>query len=178
MGKVLVELEMVDLDLRSKPSHPLLGSGSVHASLISGGKELSTYPDRCLLSIERRTLPGETSRQVEGEIQAIIDKIQKSDPSFRAVVHRGLDREPLETSEDTAIVKSIQAAARKVMNRSLPIAGVQFWTDAALLSAAGIPSVLLGPSGSGAHADEEWVDLASVGICFELYLATAREFCQ
>ncbi len=178
MGKVLVELEKLDLALRSKPSHPLLGSGSIHASLINGGKELSTYPDRCLLSVERRTLPGETPRQVEGEIQAIIDKLQESDPSFRAVVRRGLDRESLETSEDAAIVKAIQAAAGKVMKRPLPIAGVQFWTDAALLSAAGIPSILLGPSGSGAHADEEWVDLASVRTCSELYLETAKVFCQ
>ena len=178
MGKVLVELEKLDLTLRSKFSHPLLGSGSIHASLINGGKELSTYPDRCILSVERRTLPGETTVQFEREMQAIIDTIQKSDTSFRAVVRRGLERAPLETSEDAGIVKAVQAAAGKVMKRPLPIAGVQFWTDAALLSAAGIPSVLLGPSGSGAHADEEWVDLVSVRTCSELYLATAREFCQ
>jgi acetylornithine deacetylase len=178
MGKVLVELEKLDLTLRSKFSHPLLGSGSIHASLINGGKELSTYPDRCILSVERRTLPGETTVQIEREMQAIIDTIQKSDTSFRAVVRRGLERAPLETSEESRIVKAVQAAAGKVMKRPLPIAGVQFWTDAALLSAAGIPSVLLGPSGRGAHADEEWVDLASVRKCSELYLATAREFCQ
>jgi acetylornithine deacetylase len=111
-------------------------------------------------------------------MQAIIDTIQKSDTSFRAVVRRGLERALLETSEESRIVKAVQAAAGKVMKRPLPIAGVQFWTDAALLSAAGIPSVLLGPSGRGAHADEEWVDLASVRKCSELYLATAREFCQ
>ncbi len=62
MGKVLAELEKLDLALRSNPSHPLLGSGSIHASLINGGKEPSTYPDQCMLSIERRTLPGETRR--------------------------------------------------------------------------------------------------------------------
>ncbi len=74
-------------------------------------------------------------------------------------------------------MKAVQAAAGKVVKHPLKIVGVQFWTDAALLSAAGIPSVLLGPSGSGAHADEEWVDLASVQTCADLYLATAREFC-
>ena len=177
MGKVLVELEKLDRNLRTNPSHALLGSGSVHASLISGGKEPSTYPDRCVLSIERRTLPGETPGQVEGEIQGIFETIQSTDASFRGVIRRGLDRSPLETPEDAGIVKAVQAAAGKVMKYPLKIAGVQFWTDAALLSAAGIPSVLLGPSGSGAHADEEWVDLASVRTCAELYLATAREFC-
>jgi acetylornithine deacetylase len=177
MGKVLVELEKLDLILRSNSSHPLLGSGSVHASLINGGKEPSTYPDRCVLSIERRTLPGEIPGQIEGEIQGIFEKIQGTDASFRAAIRRGLDRSPLETPEGAGIVKAVQAAAGKVLGYPIKIAGVQFWTDAALLSAAGIPSVLLGPSGSGAHGDEEWVDLASVRTCAELYLATAKEFC-
>jgi acetylornithine deacetylase len=177
MGKVLVELENLDLNLRSNPTHPLLGSGSVHASLINGGKEPSTYPDRCVLSIERRTLPGETPGQVMEEVQGIFEKIQKSDASFRAAIRRGLDRAPLETPLEAGIVKAVQEAAGKVLGHPLNIAGVQFWTDAALLSAAGIPCVLLGPSGSGAHADEEWVDLDSVRMCVELYMETAREFC-
>jgi acetylornithine deacetylase len=178
MGKVLVELEKMDQSLRFNPTHPLLGSGSLHASLIHGGQELSTYPDQCVLSVERRTLPRETPGKVEAEIWGIVQEIRNSDSSFQAVVRRGIDRSPLETSEGAGIVKALQAAAGKVLQRPLPIAGVPFWTDAALLSAAGIPSVLFGPSGSGAHADEEWVDLASVRTCAEIYLATAREFCS
>jgi len=178
MGKVLVELEKFDQFLRSNPTHALLGNGSLHASLIKGGQEPSTYPDQCVLSVERRTLPGETPEKVEAELLGIIEKIQRSDPSFQAVVRRGIDRAPLETPEDAGIVRVVQVAAGKVLRRPLPIAGVPFWTDAALLSAAGIPSVLLGPSGNGAHADEEWVDLSSVKTCAEMYLATAVEFCS
>ena len=178
MGKVLMELEKLDLYLRSNPTHPLLGSASLHASLIQGGYELSTYPDRCLLIIERRTLPGETPGKVEAEILGIVEVLQRSDLSFQAVVRPGIDRAPLETPAQAEIVRTVQAAAGKVLKHPLPIAGVPFWTDAALLSAAGIPSVLLGPSGSGAHADEEWVDLSSVQVCTEMYLATAVEFCR
>jgi acetylornithine deacetylase len=178
MGKVLVELENLDQSLRSNPTHPLLGSDSLHASLIKGGHEPSTYPDQCVLSMERRTLPGETPEKVEAELLGIVEKIQRSDPSFQAVVRRGIGRAPLETPEDAGIVRTVQAAAGKVLKRPLPIAGVPFWTDAALLSAAGIPSVLLGPSGGGAHADEEWVDLSSVMACTEMFLATAVEFCS
>jgi acetylornithine deacetylase len=178
MGKVLVELDKLDQSLRSNPTYPLLGSGSLHASLIKGGKELSTYPDRCTLSVERRTLPGETPKKVEAELLVIVKRIQRSDPAFEAVIRRGIDRVPLETPEESGIVRVVQAAAGKVLKRPLPIAGVPFWTDAALLSAAGVPSVLLGPSGSGAHADEEWVDLSSVKTCVDIYLATALEFCS
>jgi acetylornithine deacetylase len=177
MGKVLNEIEKLDQTLRANPTHPLLGSGSLHASLIHGGQELSSYPERCLLSVERRTLPGETPKAVEAELVGIAQKVQRSDPSFQTVVRRGIDRSPLETSEEAEIVKAIQAASVKVLDHPSQIAGVQFWTDAAVLSAAGIPSVLFGPAGSGAHAVEEWVDLASVKACAEIYLATAIKFC-
>lgn len=177
MGKVLAEMEKLDQHLRSHPTHPLLGSGSLHGSLIQGGQELSTYPERCVLSVERRTLPGETPESIEAEFLQIIQDIQRSDPAFKAVVRRGIDRSPLETREGADIVRALQAASAEVLSRPLQVAGVQFWTDAAILSAAGIPSVLFGPSGSGAHAVEEWVDLSSVKTCAEIYLAVAAGFC-
>jgi acetylornithine deacetylase len=178
MGKVLSELEKLDLALRAVPSHPLLGSGSLHASLIQGGQELSSYPERCLLSVERRTLPGETPEAVEAELVEMVKKVERADPSFQVVVRRGIDRAPLETSEEVDIVKAIQISTLKTLGHSPQIAGVQFWTDAAVLSAQGIPSVLFGPAGSGAHALEEWVDLASVKDCADIYLATAMDFCR
>jgi acetylornithine deacetylase len=64
-----------------------------------------------------------------------------------------------------------------VLGHAAPIAGVPFWTDAAILSEAGIPSVLFGPSGAGAHSAEEWVDLASITTCADIYLQTALVFC-
>lgn len=178
MGRVLVELDKLDQDLRAHLSHPLLGSGSLHASLIRGGQEISSYPERCILSLERRTLPGETPEKVEAEFVGIVETLNRQDASFNAEVRRGIDRPPMETPADAAIVAAVQAAASKVLNQPAPVAGVQFWTDAALLSAAGIPSLLFGPSGSGAHAVEEWVDLASVQACADIYLAAAKEFCK
>lgn len=177
MGKILTEIDRLDQRLRANPTHSLLGSGSLHASLISGGQELSSYPERCLLSVERRTLPGETPASVEAELLGIIDEVRRSDPSLHATVRRGIDRSPLETREDEQIVQAIQAASVQVLHRPSPISGVPFWTDAAVLAAAGIPSVLFGPAGSGAHAVEEWVDLQSVKTCAEIYLETAMRFC-
>ena len=95
-----------------------------------------------------------------------------------AVLRRGIDRSPMEIAEDAEIAQAVQAAATKVLGHSAPIAGVAFWTDAAILSAAGIPSLLFGPAGTGAHAAEEWVDLASVEACAEIYLAAALDFCR
>ena len=55
---------------------------------------------------------------------------------------------------------------------------MSFWADSALLAAAGIPTVLFGPRGEGAHAEVEWVDVESLERCVEIYLAVAGELCD
>ena len=177
MGGVLTGLDRLAQALAHGPAHPLLGPASVHASLISGGQELSSYPDRCVLAIERRTLPGESGATAEAELRAIVAQLAAADPAFRAEVRLGLERAPMETPPDAAILAATQAAAAAALGRPVAPEGVSFWTDAASLHAAGIPTVLFGPTGEGAHAVEEWVDVASVQTCAEVYLATARAFC-
>jgi acetylornithine deacetylase len=178
MGRVLVELDQYDRALRLDPPHPLLGNGSVHASIIHGGGEMSTYPDRCVLSLERRTLPGEFADDIEQALLGILEHQQIIDPAFRANIRRGLVRSPLETPQEAGIARAVQSAATKVLGHPAPVAGVHFWSDAAFLADAGIPSLLFGPSGAGAHAVEEWVDLSSVEACAQVYLEAARQFCQ
>jgi acetylornithine deacetylase len=178
MGRFLVELERLGETLAAGPHHPLLGSASVHASLIQGGQELSSYPEQCVLSVERRTLPGETAATVEAELQDVVARLHDADPTFRAVVRPGLVRAPLETPAAAGIVGAVRDSAERVLGRPCEPGGLSFWTDAATLQAAGIPTVLFGPTGVGAHAAEEWVDIASVEACAQIYLATALTFCQ
>src|SRR5215831_4815295 len=59
MGRVLARLEALDRELQSRPPDPIMGTASLHASLVEGGREMSTYPDRCVLKVERRTITGE-----------------------------------------------------------------------------------------------------------------------
>ncbi|HJZ47981.1 MAG TPA: M20/M25/M40 family metallo-hydrolase [Roseiflexaceae bacterium] len=177
MGRVLIALEQLDLQLQELPPHPLLGHGSLHASLIGGGAELSTYPARCRLDLERRTLPGETAESVAAELNAILRQLSSHDPRFSAEVELTLFRPPLETGLDQAVVAALAQAGQQVSGQALPIVGATFWMDAALLGAAGIPTAIFGPRGAGLHADVEWVDLASVQTCADVLVAAARSFC-
>jgi acetylornithine deacetylase len=86
-------------------------------------------------------------------------------------------RSPLETTVDEPIVQALSRSTRDVLGREPELVGVPFWTDAALLADAGIPTVVFGPAGDGAHADVEWVDLVSVERCYEALVATAADFC-
>src|SRR5436305_1158522 len=178
MGKVLVGLEELDRSLHAHPSHRLLKSGSVHASLITGGQELSSYPDHCKLSIERRTVPGETPESVEAEIRSIFDHIAKTDPDFKASLITTLVRHPFEVSEDELIVQVVRRQASTLPGRKPAIGSGTAWMDAALLSAAGMPTVIFGPGGEGAHAVVEWADLDQLERCSETLLSVIKEFCS
>ena len=177
MGKVLIGLETLDRSLRSAPSHRLLGSGSIHASLIKGGQELSSYPKHCLLSVERRTVPGETLQKVESEIHRIIEQIAATDPTFKATAKTGLVRDPFEVSLDEPIVRTVLHKATAILGQEPKEIGQTGWMDSALLSAAAIPTVVFGPGGEGAHAVVEWSNLEHVEHCAEILAAVAEEFC-
>jgi acetylornithine deacetylase len=84
----------------------------------------------------------------------------------------------LETPCEEEVVQTVKQSAEAILNAPCPSTGVSYWTDASSLWSAGIPTVLFGPIGAGAHAAKEWVDLASVQACADIYLATAMAFCS
>jgi acetylornithine deacetylase len=165
MGHVLVGIERLDGTLRAQPSHRLLGSGSIHASVIEGGQEYSSYPERCLLKGERRTIPGESRAAVEHELQGLLDGLD-------GTVALTFSREPFEVAESEPIVDAVLRASG-----GREASGVGFWADSSLLAGAGIPTVVFGPRGEGAHAAVEWVDVDSLERCRDVYLAVAQELC-
>ena len=178
MGKVLVALEQMDLDLRANPSHVMLHSGSVHASIIAGGQELSSYPALCTVEVERRTVPGETSEVIEAQFRTMLEKIKASDASFEYSLKMGLERVPHEVSEFELIVQTLLKNATGILEKTPKIRAETFWTDCAALRSAGIPSFLFGAAGVGAHSANEWVNLDSVTKLEEILFSTILEFCQ
>jgi acetylornithine deacetylase/succinyl-diaminopimelate desuccinylase family protein len=177
MGPVLVAIEKLDKALRAHPGHRYLGSGSIHASLIEGGQEFSSYPAHCVLQAERRTIPGESVSAVEEELRTLLGEAAAQDPDFAANLRVVVAREPFEVGEDEPVVELVRRHAARVLGSEPELVGVPFWADSALLAGAGIPTVLLGPSGAGAHAEIEWVDIGDLERCIEIYLAVASELC-
>ena len=177
MGTVLTGLGELAGRVRRSASHPTLGTGSLHTSLITGGQELSSYPASCRLDIERRTIPGETADTAEAEIRAVIDAIAARNPAFKATLKRTFARGSMEARKDSPIVLAVARQFQKVTGSSPTFAGMSGWLDSALLDGAGIPTVVLGPAGDGLHGEEEWVDLDSVTACRDIVLGTITEFC-
>ena len=177
MGPILVALDELNAQLRGR-THPRLGRGFVHGSLISGGREESTIPDRCVLTIERRTLPGESVEDVEADIAALLARCRTADPELTTHTTTTLARPPFEIDENAKIVAIVQDAASEVLQHRADVTGVSYWADASLIAAAGIPTVLFGPDGDGAHGDLEWVSLSGTVACAQTLVHVAERFCR
>jgi acetylornithine deacetylase len=168
MGQVLQELDLLEKRLERSPAHPLLGPGSLHASFIEGGREWSSYPDQCLLKYERRTLPHESPTRLEEELNDILGRLQGHDPRFKAEVRLVFWRAPFLAEREQPEIARFYRAAKSHLPDDVDWGAASFWTDAALLSEAGIPSLVFGPRGAGLHSVEEYVLAADVGNCAEI----------
>jgi acetylornithine deacetylase len=170
-GPVLTALGELDEALGAR-THPLLGRGSVHASTITGGVEMSSYPAECVIGLERRTLPGETAADVERELAELLRRCG-TDAEQRTL----LVREPFELDPDHELVQVVREAAGAVLPTPPPVGGASYWADAAFIAAAGIPTVMFGPGGEGAHATSEWVSLADTDAVARTLTEVAARVC-
>jgi acetylornithine deacetylase len=178
MGRILTGVADLDRVLRGGRGHALLGCGSIHASLIEGGQELSTYPARCVAKLERRTVPGEDGASSLREIKDVIAGAHAADPALVASARIMLERASSEVAVDHAVSVAVAAVARASLGRDPETIGVAYWMDMALLNAVGTPTVAFGPAGEGEHADVEWVDVSSLEKCVEVYMRAAEALCR
>ena len=175
MGRVLVALESLGRDLERGRTHPLLGAASLHASIVAGGTELSTYPASCSLDFERRTLPGEPDDVALREAEYVIARLREQDEEFDAIAEGKFGRGAYELPDDHLLASTLGIAATQAGARAQRI-GLSFWTDAAILGTAGVPAVLFGPGGAGLHSTEEYVLIRDVCMCRDALVTLAREF--
>ncbi|HMH84299.1 MAG TPA: ArgE/DapE family deacylase [Gemmatimonadaceae bacterium] len=177
-GLLLAELEQLERTRDSGPHHPLLGRGSLHASKIHGGVGMSTYPEACDLTIERRTLPGESTEKAMAEIVDACARVKARHANFDAKVTLTTAQLPSEVPPDAPIVRRLRRALERE-NVPVRIEGFSAWTDAALLNEAGIPAICFGPGDiSMAHAAEEFVPVEEIGLATRVLTRVVREWCE
>ena len=176
-GLLLAELDRVDAEELPRRTHPLLGRGSLHASLIEGGIGMSTYPDRCVLRLERRTIPSELAADAVAEVERACAAVRSRRPSFAAQVRLLVSQGPSDVSVESPLVQGLGAALR-ARGEEMRVEGMSAWTDAALLNEAGIPAVCFGPGDiSLAHAAEEYIPLDEIDRATDVLTALARSWC-
>jgi acetylornithine deacetylase len=174
---LLAELDALQGGPLAARTHPLLGHASLHAGVIRGGSGISTYPERCDFSVERRTLPGERGADFTAEVADAIERVSRRVPGFRAEIAPGIVQEPNDVAADHPIVAALAAAAA-AHGLAAPVEGLSCWTDAALLTAAGIPAICFGPGDIAlAHAAEEWVPVQEITQATDVLTALVTAWC-
>jgi acetylornithine deacetylase len=177
-GLFLTELEELEKRRDAGPRHRLLGRGSLHASTIQGGVGLTTYPEKCDLRVERRTLPGESPDMAMREINDAVARVRSKRPELDARVTFIKAQLPSDVPGDAPIVVRLQTALEA---EGIParIEGLSAWTDAALLNEAGIPAICFGPGDIAlAHAAEEFVSVDEIERATRVLTRVVGDWCN
>lgn len=180
-GYFLVEVDRLAQRLQEcwlEQGNERLGAPSIHAGIIKGGAEVNSYPASCTVSIERRTVPGETLDDVRCDLEGIIQKLKAEVPDFEAELRTGFSRSPFGVARDHDFVQLVSKHANTVIGNAPEIKSETYWTDMALLADEGIPGVIWGPKGYGLHATKEWVEIESLCQLVDAFICIETEFCR
>lgn len=164
-------------------SDSILGQATMHCGTIRGGEENSSYAASCTLSLEVRTVNNDSTSQssaaIVKDITNILEKLATADEKFKFEAPKVLfERKPLLPMAEThPLLRAASNAIADVQGgRIVKPTAAKFWTDAALLSEAGIPSLVFGPEGEGLHGINEWVDVQSVKVVEQVMRETIDRF--
>jgi acetylornithine deacetylase/succinyl-diaminopimelate desuccinylase-like protein len=163
MARIVDLFETTYASTLRKRRHPLLGSPTVSVGTIAGGSQPNIVPDRCHISIDRRTLPGETESGVRREIKALLRQHHLCADLLNI---RTAPCPAMETNLKLPLVKAFLRTA----GQERPM-GVYYFCDAAVLAGGGIPSVVFGPGDiAQAHTEDEWISLRQLDEATRLLL--------
>jgi acetylornithine deacetylase/succinyl-diaminopimelate desuccinylase-like protein len=176
MAQVIDGLAALDGRFKARPD-PRNGRTVFHTGTISGGTDYATYPSRAILGIEIGTQPGETMAARVADIEAIFADCRARLPDFAAEIRIQVERDPFKAEGHEVLLAAVHAAGTRTLGHPLREVGLNAWADAALMQAAGIPTILFGPTGSNYHAPDEWVSLTSCVQAVGIVTATAADFC-
>ena len=164
LGRLLAAVEAADGELRSRPAHPLVGHGSLMATVAAGGTAPFSLAAHAHVLIERRTVPGERSQDALAQVQQMVDALTAADPTVVMTCSLVMARSPWQQSEDPVAIRLAAELETALTTRGRTVNRVGFpaWMESALYQEAGIPTVACGPAGGGMHADDEWVEVAQI----------------
>ena len=167
MAKVVALLETTYARSLSSRRHPVVGRPTVSVGTICGGTQANIIPDACVITVDRRTIPGETTRKVCAELEAMVRRA-----GLRASVEevKLASCIPMETDPTQPLVAQFMRSVRQTK----PV-GVNYFCDASVLAEGGIPSVVFGPGDiAQAHTADEWISMKSLNRATEMLISFLR----
>jgi acetylornithine deacetylase/succinyl-diaminopimelate desuccinylase-like protein len=177
MAEVVSRLERLDREVYSTTAGSRNGKTVFHTGTLHAGTDYATYPSRAVLCIEIGTQPGEHLSDRVADIESVFRDVKQARPDFRGEVDVKLDREPFRAEGHEELLAALDTAATDVIARPFEQQGLNAWTDAALMQAAGIPTVLIGSAGGNFHAPDEWASISELAQLSNIVEGAVRRFC-
>jgi acetylornithine deacetylase len=179
LGRLLVAVDAAGSRLGDGVAHPLVGRGSLMATVARAGGAPFTLAAGAEALIERRTIPGEPGKRALDEVRSIVAELRKDDPEVDGTCELVIARDPWELADDSAAGELLGFLSTSLRTTGAPQprrVGAPYWMESALWEESGVPTVLYGPAGGGLHAADEWVDVAQVRAFPEAVAAAVERF--
>lgn len=170
MARIIGRIEDEMQPLLALRSHPLVGPPTLSIGKIQGGIQINIVPDRCVIELDRRLIPGEDAQSVLETFEQLLDQMRAQDPQLRVAMEEPfLVDHPLETKETEEVVGLAKSAVSAVRGQA-KVKGVPYGTDGSKTARAGIPTIVLGPGNiDQAHTANEYVEIDQVVKATEIY---------
>lgn len=176
LAEVITRLNRLDRNVFQQQPSLLNGRTVFHTGTITGGTDYATYPNFAKVGIEIGTQPGEHLSDRVAEIEAIFTEVARDERGFSGEVVVQLDREPFVAQGHEDLQEIVARAMTAVLRQDAKVTGMNGWTDAALMQAAGIPTLLLGSTGGNYHTANEWASISELVKLCEILETVAREY--
>lgn len=173
MARVIQSLDTLAEDI-SQRCDPLIGKASLAITQINGGRATNVIPDQCVITIDRRLVPGETLKNALGEISAIIDNEKKANPSLVVSIEEKIGIDPCRISPEEPIINVVKDSIYQVTGKHQNVTGFNACCDMWCLVKANIPTVILGPGNLlMAHKVDECISINELYDAVKIYAAIA-----
>ena len=172
LGQALVALTDA---IAVAPKHELLGTGGLSINVVEGGTEFYNVPDRCVLKVDRRIVPGQAPDDVVAEFEAVLERLKGQDGDLDAAFEVKLRIPPVETDVSHPLVRELAAAIEEVKGAAPAFKGIRGFTEMVHIFEAGVPAVVCGPGSVHViHAPNEWVAVEEFMNTVRLYTNVSR----
>ena len=168
MAKLIVFLEDEYIPALSS-EYEKTGKAQCSINVIRGGSAANIIPDRCEIVVDRRTVPGESTGEIVGQVRELLREYAKVNEGVEIEFEAAIETPPLTPKPDHDFIEAICATIRSTGRCGKPV-GVRYATHAGDLCVAGVPSVVLGPGDiDQGHTKDEWIDISELEAAVPLY---------
>ena len=163
MGYIITRLDEYASALMKEPAHEMLGTPTLSVGVIEGGQAVNIIPDRCVIEVDRRTLPGESEGDILQSVRSALHEVPMWEFEAPHISIAGM-----QVAKDNPFLQSLSDAVNKSTG-SVVLESAQYATNAGVYSKHGIPSVVFGPGNiAQAHTAAEYVEIDQVLQCCEI----------